>query len=113
MRPAQINAVITKVGGKRRRGSVFPDRYHQEIIDSPRQARNALAYVLNNWRKHREDQARFAGAWLVDPFSTGVLFAGWKERASSDVMWKPRTSTGMNGSTACRRSRATRLRQRR
>src|SRR5262245_11446493 len=40
---------------RRRRGSVFPDRFHEEIIKSPRQARHALSYVLNNWRKHRED----------------------------------------------------------
>jgi hypothetical protein len=27
---------------------VFPDRYHAEIITSPRQARHALSYVLSN-----------------------------------------------------------------
>ena len=65
---------------KRRRGAVFPDRFHQEIITSPKQARRALAYVLNNWRKHREDQLDFARAWRVDPYSTGIFFDGWKER---------------------------------
>ena len=70
---------------KRRRGSVFPDRYHQEVITSPRQARHALAYVLNNWRKHGEDRGR---DWNVDPFSTGVLFPGWKEHADSPLMWR-------------------------
>jgi REP element-mobilizing transposase RayT len=83
-----INAAISKNKERRRRGSVFPDRYHQEIIKTPRQARHALAYVLNNWRKHREDQGELAGAWLVDPFSTGVLFNGWKELEGHDVMWK-------------------------
>ena len=29
----------------------------------------------------------------------------------NDVMWKPRTSTGAKGSTACNRLRGTRLRQ--
>ncbi len=65
---------------KRRRGAVFPDRFHQEIITSPKQARRALAYVLNNWRKHREDQLDFSRAWRVDPYSTGIFFDGWKER---------------------------------
>ena len=67
----------------RRRGTVFPDRYHGVIIKTPAQARHTLAYVLNNWRKHREDRSRLARAWNVDPFSTGVLFEGWKERADA------------------------------
>ena len=73
---------------RRRRGNVFTDRFHQEIITSPRQARHALSYVLNNWRKHREDRSRAAKTWNVDPFSTGLLFAGWKEREGAAVMWR-------------------------
>jgi REP element-mobilizing transposase RayT len=74
----------------RRRGAVFPDRFHQEIITTPRQARHALSYVLNNWRKHREDRAPKARTWSVDPFSTGVLFPGWREHDEIDlaVMWR-------------------------
>ena len=77
-------------GGRttRRRGAVFPDRFHEEIITTPRQARHALAYVLNNWRKHREDRSGLAAGWNVDPFSTGALFTGWKELESADVMWR-------------------------
>ena len=26
--------------------------------------------------------------WLVDPFSTGALFSGWKELEGHDLMWK-------------------------
>ncbi len=74
--------------GPRRRGTVFPDRFHQEIITTPRQARHALAYVLNNWRKHREDQLRATLRWNVDPFSTGVLFAGWREREDEALLWQ-------------------------
>jgi REP element-mobilizing transposase RayT len=73
---------------KRRRGTVFPDRFHQEIITSPTQARRALAYVLNNWRKHREDRGARERTWSVDPFSTGVLFTGWKEREGAIVYWR-------------------------
>jgi REP element-mobilizing transposase RayT len=68
---------------KRRRGTVFPDRFHQEIITTPAQARHTLAYVLNNWRKHREDREGVASTWQVDPYSTGVLFDGWAERADA------------------------------
>jgi len=81
-----VNAEIV-VEGIRRRGQVFADRYHAEVITSPRQARRTLAYVLNNWRKHKEDRAAFARGWKVDPFSTGVLFGGWRELEDSDVMW--------------------------
>jgi REP element-mobilizing transposase RayT len=72
----------------RRRGTVFPDRFHQEVITSPRQARRALTYVLNNWRKHHEDRGERERAWNVDPFSTGVLFSGWKEREDAIVYWR-------------------------
>lgn len=74
----QISAAkgINRAVGRdtRRRGKVFSDRYHAEIIKSPNQARHALAYVLNNWRKHRED--RWNGS-RVDPYSSGWQFDGW------------------------------------
>ncbi|HEY4116912.1 MAG TPA: hypothetical protein VGM56_03600, partial [Byssovorax sp.] len=35
-----------------RRGRVFADRYHAVPLRSPRQTRNALAYVLLNARHH-------------------------------------------------------------
>jgi REP element-mobilizing transposase RayT len=58
----------------RKRGDVFAFRYHSTPITNPTQARNALAYVLNNWRHHRAD----AGApWRVDPFSSAWAFTGW------------------------------------
>jgi REP element-mobilizing transposase RayT len=94
-----INAACAKAGswwerrhggGKRRKGSVFPDRYHAEIITTPKQARHALSYVLNNWRKHREDRAAFARGWKIDPFSTAWAFEGWKELEDSPTLWKLR-----------------------
>jgi REP element-mobilizing transposase RayT len=62
-------------------GKVFEYRYHATVITTPRQARNSLAYVLNNWRRHREDvvDARIR-AWPVDPYSSGVTFTGWSKR---------------------------------
>ena len=62
-----------------RKGRVFAHRYHRTDITSPRQARNALAYVLNNWRRHREDQSSAAaGAARLDPYSTARAFDGWR-----------------------------------
>jgi hypothetical protein len=43
---------------------------------------------INNWRKHREDQAQRAREWSVDPFSTGVLFPDWKERLDEPLQWR-------------------------
>ncbi len=61
-----------------RRGQVFTHRYHRTDITTPKQARHALAYVLNNWRRHREDQAcPAARAGHLDPYSTAVQFDGW------------------------------------
>src|SRR5689334_19238483 len=58
---------------------VFPWRYHAKQITTPRQARNALAYVLNNWRRHREDVTSGMRAMQarVDPYSSGISFDGW------------------------------------
>jgi putative transposase len=74
-----INAALSKHRRKRRRGTVFIDRYHAVILRSPRQTRNALAYVLNNWRKHRADRVFEARDWRVDPFSSAVSFDGWRD----------------------------------
>lgn len=74
-------------GGRRRRGKVFADRYHLEVIRSPRQARHTISYVLSNWRKHREDQQGLARTWLVDPFSSGISFPDWAELADKAWMW--------------------------
>jgi REP element-mobilizing transposase RayT len=63
----------------RRSGAVFPDRYHERILRTPRQCRNAIRYVLNNFRRHREDFAGEPSRWKIDRFSSAISFAGWKE----------------------------------
>src|SRR5262245_832438 len=87
-----VNTMLGPDKYRRRRGRVFEDRYHLEVIKSPRQARNALSYVLNNWRKHREDRTGLPSTWLVDPFSSGISFADWQEMEGRDVMWPIRES---------------------
>jgi len=72
-----LNASIIDASGERRRGRVFSDRYHANLLGGPRQVRNALAYVLGNWRRHGED--RRDPARKIDPYSSGVVFAGWLE----------------------------------
>jgi REP element-mobilizing transposase RayT len=60
---------------RRRRGEVFPYRYHATQIATPTQARNELSYVLNNWRRHRADAH---APWRIDPYSSADRFDGWK-----------------------------------
>ena len=95
-----INAAVTEDrDGKRRRGCVFVDRYHADIITSRRRARHCLAYVLNNWRHHGEDQLAATTGLVIDPFSTGTSFAGWRGRTEVDwpssyqplPVWEPKT----------------------
>jgi REP element-mobilizing transposase RayT len=81
-----INTALA-VGCRRRRGPVFADRYHLEVITSPTRAHHAIRYVVNNWRKHKEDRQGLASTWLVDPFSSGILFPDWKELEDKTVMW--------------------------
>ena len=82
-----INTALGADKYRRRRGQVFANRYHLEVITSPKRARHALSYVLNNWRKHLEDQQGLASTWLVDPFSSGIMFPDWRELEDKDVMW--------------------------
>jgi REP element-mobilizing transposase RayT len=85
----RINAAITARTGARRRGQVFADRYHARALSTPRAVRHALCYVMNNWRRHREDESPRTRAWKVDPFSNGFEFFGWKERAHLPTIYQP------------------------
>ena len=58
----------------RRRGRLWADRWHGRELTSPRQVRNALVYVLANFRKHAKTEL---GAG-VDPFSSALCFDGWR-----------------------------------
>ena len=84
-----LNAAISKGRpGPRRRGTVFPDRYHAVVIDSPRQARHALSYVINNWRKHAEDRGEVTRRWDIDWYASGAMFTGWKEQGNRGVAFR-------------------------
>jgi REP element-mobilizing transposase RayT len=75
-----LNAAISKGRpGPRRRGTVFPDRYHAEVITTPTQARHTLSYCLNNWRKHQEDRIEPMSEWHIDWFSSAIHFPGFAE----------------------------------
>ena len=84
-----LNVAFGKVTkGPRRRGPVFVDRYHAEIIKSPTQMRHALAYILLNFRKHREDRVGPMDQWNVDWFSSAAMFPGWTEYGDEPFLWR-------------------------
>jgi len=55
-----------------RRGRVFGDRYHARALTTPRAVRNALVYVLMNFRKH------LCTVTGCDPCSSAAWFTGWR-----------------------------------
>jgi REP-associated tyrosine transposase len=83
----RVNAAIAERTGVRRTGRVVADRFHARPLTSPRAVRHALAYVLNNYRRHGEDRVGVARTWKADPFSSGPLFFGWKELEDSPFLW--------------------------
>jgi REP element-mobilizing transposase RayT len=97
----QISAAqhLNKVLGKRTRqavrGKVFRDRYHPRTVTSPRQARNTLNYVLNNWRRHQHDERNFEiRRWDIDYMSSAISFGGWKELERSGARFQHNVDPG-------------------
>jgi len=63
-----------------RSGPVLADRYHFRVLRTPREVRNALAYVLLNARRHAARAGRMLSrAEGIDPASSGRWFDGWKD----------------------------------
>jgi REP element-mobilizing transposase RayT len=64
-----------------RRGEVFADRCHARPLKTPREARNALAYVLGNYVHHREQREGPMPVGLYDAYSSAPYFDGWGQPA--------------------------------
>jgi len=71
----RIARALNRLHGHGRRGTVFTDRYHMEVLTTPSQARNTLLYVLNNALHHGES---WREPTITDPFSSGAYFDGWE-----------------------------------
>ena len=62
---------------------MLAERYHLRVLRTPREVRNALAYVLLNGRRHAYATGRKPlGRGKVDPASSGRWFDGWRDRRS-------------------------------
>ena len=62
-----------------RTGPVFTERYHLRVLSSPREVRNARAYVLNNYRRHAQQRGRHVDRDWVDPCTSWAWFDGWRD----------------------------------
>ncbi len=69
-----------------RTGSVFADRYHDRILRTPREVKNALVYVLQNGVKHgvrflrniHSAAGRTRPIRIADPYTSAAHFDGWR-----------------------------------
>ncbi len=71
----RINVALhRKSRAGRPKGRVWGDRYHRRDLKSARQVRNAIVYVLANYKKHFGEMS---GMPRIDPFSSAPWFEGW------------------------------------
>jgi hypothetical protein len=77
----------------RRTGRVLADRSHVHVLKTPREVRNAIAYVLLNARRHLAKRGRTIPATArIDPASSGRWFSGWRTGAP-EVLDRPAVAT--------------------
>jgi putative transposase len=80
----------------RRRGAVWGDRYHTRALETPRETRHALVYVLMNFKKHHPHDRP-----PVDPYSSAPWFDGFRRPLPSpeepSPTWRPRTWLAARG----------------
>jgi REP element-mobilizing transposase RayT len=95
--PAALGRGMKSIGARvaravnrifRRRGAVLVERFHLHVLRTPREVRNALAYVLLNARKHL-GRLGVRGS-RIDPASSGRWFEGWRDaRAAASLDASP------------------------
>jgi len=62
-----------------RKGKVFADRYHDRILETPREVRNAIRYVLANGKKHAAEGREVHVPAAIDTFTSAPWFDGFRE----------------------------------
>jgi len=67
-------------------GPILDGRYHLRVLKTPREVRNALAYVLLNARHHLAKRGGVLGRLaILDAASSARWFDGWKLGRTSPV----------------------------
>jgi hypothetical protein len=62
-----------------RTGKVVADRYHDRILTTPRQVRNAIRYVLQNGKKHAAEGCPVSVPQAIDIYTSAPWFNGFVE----------------------------------
>ena len=62
-----------------RKGKVFADRYHDRVLLTPREVRNAIAYVMGNARHHAAEGRMVTSPHPIDTFTSAPWFDGFRE----------------------------------
>jgi putative transposase len=70
----RLNAILARLTGK-----VWADRYHARDLTTPSEVRNALVYLLQNFKKH----GYMTYGPVVDPLSSALYFDGWRVPVAS------------------------------
>lgn len=65
-----------------RKGRFFADRYHARQLKTPLEVRRALAYVLNNMRRHMAQSGAQPPRDWADPYSSVDQFDGFRRLPS-------------------------------
>jgi putative transposase len=83
-----VNALV------RRHGRFWRERYHRRDLTTPRQFRNALVYVLFNFRKHASAVERKTRARQIDGLSSGAWLEGWASETFAEYVRQHRERAG-------------------
>ena len=84
---ARLARAVNRVFG--RSGPVLYGRYQLHVLQTPREVRNALAYVLLNARNHWKERRGAAPPVRLDEASSGRWFDGWKRQAPVPGLREP------------------------
>ncbi len=84
---SRLARAVNRVLG--RAGRVLHGRYHLRVLRTPREVRNALAYVLLNARKHWRERHGAPPPVRLDEASSARWFDGWKRRIAAPLVRDP------------------------
>jgi len=62
-----------------RRGRVFADRYHDRVLQTPREVRHCIRYVLGNAKKHAAEGRELLVPQAIDTYTSAPWFDGFRE----------------------------------
>lgn len=77
-----------------RHGRLWRERYHRRDLATPKQFRNALVYVLMNFRKHAPPGERTLRGQVIDGHASGMWLDGWKDERLRERLREKRARAG-------------------